>query len=210
MLPAYGDRVGERPVGISPLAATDGRLPQRYRVEGVVTGQFRSIAHQSDDPVYDTVKFAEVPSRLGRAAGHLKKWAVICRHVPKSEIDEVRNVIELCHKAATRLRTLVRNDSRAIKQVPKSIARDTIRAAFAEITVRGRIIGKPKAALKLIVKNVWDFGEINRRGIKATPDERAKSLEEIEAILATTNTMISKMNQYTENKHEYKNKNSMV
>jgi len=48
---------------------------QRYRVEGVIAGHFRSISPQSDDLVFDTVRFGEVPSRLGRSWGSLEKLA---------------------------------------------------------------------------------------------------------------------------------------
>ena len=37
---------------------------QRYRVEGFLAGHFKSVKIQSHDPVFDTVAFSEVPSRL--------------------------------------------------------------------------------------------------------------------------------------------------
>lgn len=39
---------------------------QLYRFEGLKEGRFRSIGPQDSDPVYDTVAFREVPSRLAR------------------------------------------------------------------------------------------------------------------------------------------------
>jgi hypothetical protein len=56
---------------------------QRYRVEGFPAGHFNSVKIQSHDPVFDTVAFSEVPSRLARARGSL----IVCqrsvyRHQP--------------------------------------------------------------------------------------------------------------------------------
>ena len=188
----FYSRVPQARKAIERIARTSD-VRQRYRVAGVLSGEFRSIGPQCDDPVYDTVEYSEVTSRLGRAAGQLSKWSAICDRLQKLEITDVCELMQLCHTATTILRRLIKSGSPSVKRMPKSIERESITSAFAAFSARGRIIGPPKAALKLIVKNVWDYDEMQSRGIVPTPDERVKSLDLISAILATTTKMKTRL-----------------
>lgn len=49
-------------------------------------------------------------------------------------------------------------------------------------TVKGKVIGLARAALRLIVKNVWDFEEMMCRGLKPTAEQLQVTRSEIERI----------------------------
>lgn len=51
--------------------------------------------------------------------------------------------------------------------------------------VQGRTIGKARQALRLTVKNLWDFEEMMRRGLVPTAEELATTRRESEQIQTT-------------------------
>jgi Uri superfamily endonuclease len=166
---------------------------QRHRVEGVLEGPFRSVAPQNDDPVFDTVAFKEVPSRLSRARGSLKK----CRKLlatcgEKAVLEDTRRIVDVCRRAAKKLSAFVRNAESKQAVVPKKLDREVVERVIARCNASGDEIGRSKSALKLTIKSVWDFPEMQRRGLLPTEKEREKTLIEIETIIATANEILSK------------------
>lgn len=160
---------------------------QRYRVDGILTGRFQSLAPQNNDSVFDTVKFTEVNSRLARAAGQLRKWAASHQIMHGAGATEAAKLAHLCHVAATTLRAFLATKRRTAFQVPVSIERDAIEAVFESTSVCGNTVGPLKGSLKLIVKNVWDFDEMARRGIAGMVGQNRGARAAIEEIVASVN-----------------------
>lgn len=164
---------------------------QRYRVEGVIAGRFKSLKIASDDPVFDTVAFSEVPSRLRRARGAI----LACQRslnasVPKAIAAECEVLAEICHNAARRLRQFVSARSPETVVVPKSLSREHVQPILSRRDVRGMIVGRARLALKLTIKNVWDFPEMLRRGISADDDQRRQTLQELGRIIEAADAVI--------------------
>ncbi len=158
---------------------------QRFRVNGVLNEGFRSLGPQSDDAVYDTVRFSEVISRLGRAAGLLKYWGQSVRDMRPNEVLAARRLLDTCHVAATTLRKLVTGKQRPASRLAAAITREGIDILFIAFNAERRMIGKLKAALKLTAKNVWDFEQMTQLGIAPTMQQRRETLALIGEILAT-------------------------
>ena len=59
---------------VKQLANTSD-VRQQYRINAVIRGESSTIRPQGSDPVFDTIAFSEVPSRLARARGVLGKLA---------------------------------------------------------------------------------------------------------------------------------------
>lgn len=165
---------------------------QRYRVDGVLSESFRSVGPQSDDAVYDTVRFSEVISRLGRAAGLLKCWGQSSHGNHPREALAVHSLFDICHVAAITLQKLLAGKQRPTSQFAVAITREGINHLFIEFAAEGGMIGKLKAALKLTVKNVWDFNQMTQLAIAPTMQQRDKALAQIDEILATTKQWRSK------------------
>lgn len=165
---------------------------QSYRIEGVKNGCFRSVAPQSDDPVFDTVAFKEVPSRLCRARGSLLKLQelLLCG-VDRDVTRECHRLVKLCLQSARQLRRFVNSMSPAEEAIPEGLSRKAISLVLYCRKVEGKAVGKGRAALHLIVKNVWDFLEMQRRGLTASPKELRRTLDELETIEATAKAIMS-------------------
>lgn len=66
--------------------------------------------------------------------------------------------------------------------VPRYSGKEAIRRIVNTKTVKGEVIGKGRATLRLIVKNVGDFREMMRRGLHPTEKQLWKTWSEIEWI----------------------------
>lgn len=166
-------------------------IRQRYRVDGVIAGRFNALKIASDDPVFDTVSFSEVPSRLRRARGAI----LACQRslnalVPKSVAAECEVLATICCNAARRLRQLVSRRSPNAVVVPKSLSREIVQPILSRRDVRGMIVGRARLALKLTIKNVWDFPEMLRRGITADDDQLIQTLQELRRIIEAADAVI--------------------
>jgi hypothetical protein len=165
---------------------------QRYRVEGFLAGRFRSIKTQSDDPVFDTIAFSEVPSRLWRARGTL----IICQRMLEGPVDssiaaECCVLAELCLKAAKKLRRFASAHATEVVVVPETLCRDRVQPILDRRDVRGRIVGKARAALKLTIKSVWDYPEMQRRGLPAKPEELEGARQEQDKIITSATAILA-------------------
>lgn len=165
---------------------------QRYRIEGVLDGLFRSVAPQNKDPVYDTVAYREVPSRLRRARGSLKK----CRELlatcgDQTILDDTGKIVGVCRQAAKKLSTFAQYAESKPAIIPKTLIREVVERIVARCKATGDEIGRAKSALKLTIKSVWDFPEMQQRGLLPTDKEREASRVETETIIATANEILS-------------------
>ena len=165
---------------------------QRFRISGVLEGRFRSVAPQADDPVFDTVAFSEVPSRLRRARGAIE---TLEQEVSESADDHVRHeccrLVKLNLAAARQLRIFLKREHVSDQDVPRKLSKDVVWPVLASRDVRGTVVGKARQSLRLTIKNVWDYPEMQRRGIIASPAERTNTRNEIERIVATAKAVLA-------------------
>jgi hypothetical protein len=163
---------------------------QRYRIDGVSAGRFRSIGPQNKDFVFDTVAFSEVPSRLARARGALAEMPELLERCDDAEITaESSRLATLCARAAKTLRRFLKADSKTEPTIPRYLAKDTVIPVLESREVTGKTVGKGRQALRLTIKNVWDFSEMCRRNLVPTERERSKCMDEIVTIISTAKSI---------------------
>ncbi len=160
-------------------------IRQRYRVNGVIHGLFRSVAPHSDDTVFDTVKYGEVPSRLARARGSLERLLELLSTAGENVLSEGRRLSRLCRLSAQRLDGGLMNRIAPASAVPRYLGKEILMSTLRSEAVQGRTIGKARQALRLTVKNLWDFEEMMRRGLVPTAEELATTRRESEQIQTT-------------------------
>jgi hypothetical protein len=102
-----------------------------------------------------------------------------------NEVLAARRLLDTCHVAATTLRKLVIGKQRPASRLAAAITREGINNLFIAFDAERRMIGKLKAALKLTVKNIWDFEQMTQLGIAPTMQQRRETLALIGEILAT-------------------------
>ena len=133
--------------------------------------------------VFDTVKFSEVPSRLARARGSLEKLQhrvdVTCN---ARLLAESKHLSRLCRLAATRLKNCLNGRVDVSTAVPKHLGKEAVISIVKSSNVKGRTIGMARLALRLIVKNLWDFEEMTHRGLLPTDNELQSVECEVERI----------------------------
>lgn len=172
VLPVLFDPVTPQSRGAILSLSRTSDVRQRHRINGVIEGRFRSIAPQPDDMVFDTVKFGEVPSRLARARGSLEKLqhrvdvTCDCRLLAES-----KRLSRLSRLAATRLKNCVNDRVDVSSAVPGHLGKEAVISIVKSSNVKGRTIGMARLALRLIVKNLWDFEEMTHRGLLPTDNE---------------------------------------
>lgn len=160
-------------------------IRQRYRVNVVIDGLFRSVAPHSDDTVFDTISFAEVRSRLKRARGSLEKVLAQLKTPHDSEIvEELKQLSRLCGMAAKLLDECLTNWGSPPPALPHDLCKESVMARVRSKAVRGLAIGKARQALRFTVKNVWDFEEMVRRGLEPTTHELQVTRSELKRISA--------------------------
>lgn len=156
---------------------------QRHRVKGVLEGRFSSVASHPDDTVFDTVSFGEVPSRLRRARGFLENLLDQRETIHDSMIvEEVRLLSRLCRWSVDLLDECLTNRGTPSSVLPDQLSKESVLARVRSKAVRGRAVGWGRAALRLTVKNVWDFEEMMRRGLGPTASQLQIARSEIEWI----------------------------
>lgn len=163
---------------------------QRYRVEGVRAGRFRSVAPQSDDAVFDTVTFSEVPSRLRRGRGSLVRLRSEVNGASSAVRDETHRLSAWCREAAQMLRTLVVAGSQTPKVIPDSLRKERVLPSILERAVSGKVTGRARLALRLTIKSVWDYPEMCERGILPSEVERRRTIDETAAIIAIADEIL--------------------
>lgn len=165
---------------------------QRYRINEVIEGRARTVAPQGDDPVFDTVSFSEVPSRLARAKGAIAR----CREGLHDEKDselvvECRLLAEVCLRICVALQERLADSSANWNIVPADIGREAVQALLDRRWLRGRTIGWLRCALKLTAKNLWDFAEMRGRGIAPTEAQDAASRNALAGIVADAKKILA-------------------
>lgn len=179
--------------GIMQLSRTaDTR--QRYRMAGVIEGRMRSVAPHSGDfhHVYDTVAFSEVPSRLWRARGAIEKLQRSLRCTCCGDTSkECHRLAQLCRSAALQLQRFVKSGFKE-HPIPRGLSKERVSPILLCRDVSGEIAGYARQALSLTIKCVWDFPEMHRRGISPSEQERARTLEEVERIVATADAILAR------------------
>ena len=175
------NRAQTRKAILSLSRTSDVRQP--HRINGVIEGKFPSVAPHSDDMVFDTTSFAEVCKRLARARGSLEKLLVHLKTIHDSMIvEEVRLLSRLCRWSVDLLDECLTNRGTPSPVLPDELSKESVLARVRSKVVRGFSVGWGRAALRFIVKNVWDFEEMMRRGLKPTAEELLKTQREIERI----------------------------
>ena len=156
---------------------------QRHRIKGVIEGKFLSVAPDPDDTIFDCVAFAEVLSRLRRARGWL---GILLAHLKITHesmfVEELRQLSRLCRWSADLLDECLTNMGTPSPVLPDELSKESVLARVRSKAVRGRAVGWGRAALRLTVKNVWDFEEMMRRGLEPTAEQLQVTLSEIEWI----------------------------
>lgn len=156
---------------------------QRHRIVGVGEGRFRSVAPQNDDPVFDTISFGEVTSRLFRARGAIRKLQVLLRETRNTEVVlESRRLAKLCDEAADCLSEFLKCKQVKEKSIPEDLRKAQLWPILMSRKVRGTVVGKARLALRLTVKSVWDYPEMQQRYICPSQKQRETVIEEIEQI----------------------------
>lgn len=168
--------------GIMSLSRTSDTR-QRYRVDGVREGRFRSVAPQNTDFVFDTVAFSEVPSRLGRGRGTLGQLHTELNGVSNTVRDESRRLTALCRDAASVLSSFVDARSQSRVTIPITLHKSNVLPMINNRKVSGKVTGLARQALRLTIKSVWDFPEMCERGILPTEAERQRTIDETETII---------------------------
>lgn len=172
----------QKALAILKLSRTSD-VRQRHRVKGVIEGKFPSVAQDPDDMVFDTTSFAEVRKRLARARGAIEKLLVHLKTIHDSMIvEEVRLLSRLCRWAAELLDECLTNRGTPSPVLPDDLSKKSVLARVRSKAVRGRAVGWGRAALRLTVKNVWDFEEMMRRGLGPTASQLQIARSEIEWI----------------------------
>lgn len=160
---------------------------QRYRIKGVIAGRFNTLKIAGDDPVFDTVAFSEVPSRLRRARGAI----LACLRSLDSSFSqavaaECGTLAKICCDAARQLQRFISASSSKAMVVPEPLSREHVQPILGRRSVRGMIVGRTRLALKLTIKNVWDFPEMQHRGIVADYKLRKETLQELTKIIESS------------------------
>lgn len=183
VLPVLFDPVRPQSRGAVLRLSRTSDVRQRHRINGVIAGRFRSIAPQPDDMVFDTVKFGELPSRLARARGSLENLQhrvdVTC---DRRLLAESKRLSRLSRLAATRFQNCLNGRVDVSSAVPGHLGKEAVIAIVKSSNVKGRTIGMARLALRLIVKNLWDFEEMMRRGLLPTVNELQAVECEVERI----------------------------
>jgi len=160
---------------------------QQYRVEQVLEGLARTIAPQNNDPVYDTVAFSEIVSRLPRARGAIRVGAEkLLNGVDPSETAECLLLADLLKRAALALRRFVNMPREKTPVIPRALSREKVWPVLKSRDIKGEVVGKFRLALALTIKCVWDYPEMCKRKLWPSKIEKEKALTEIETILELT------------------------
>ena len=151
-------------------------LRQQFRVDQVLDGSSRTIRPQNSDSVFDTVSFGEVPSRLARARGALIKLEESVKVMIEPEVKlELSRLAGLIQIATTQLDKFVSNKSQSRLELER-LGKHTVLPILAERIVTGKEAGQARLALRLTVKNVWDYPEMIKRKLLPT-DKQIKAVD---------------------------------
>lgn len=168
---------------------------QRYRIAGVLEQRFRSVAPQGMDPVYDTVAFREVPSRLSRARGTLGQLANALTEVPPEVAKECRRLVRLNLATANQLRMFLKQGKVLNHVVPRKLSKDEVWPVLAYRDVRGKVVGMARQSLRLTIKNIWDYPEMQRRNLFPSPPECARTLQELKQIRMASEMILAMLDK---------------
>lgn len=167
---------------------------QRYRIDGVKEGHFRSVAPQGHDSVFDTVDFGEVTSRLARARGVLCKLETRIGRIQKPTVRRVcRRLAEYCRRAGRLLRKFLRAASVSQSDIGLACSKEKLWPVLMDRTIRGRAVGNARQALRLTIKSVWDYPEMQRRRILPSKRKRERALVELDRIICSTSAIVTAM-----------------
>lgn len=101
---------------------------------------------------------------------------------------------KLCRLAANDLGQCLNATGGFTHAIPRQLSKDCIIATLKSKAVKGRIIGNARLALRLTVKNVWDFDEMVRRG--QLPTE--KELQTVDTQIHLIRAIVFQMERITE------------
>jgi Uri superfamily endonuclease len=164
---------------------------QRYRVDGVIAGKFRSVGPQNSDSVFDTIAFGEVPSRLARARGTLERLThLVADEADRAILNECQFLIGLCRQSAEAIQTNLSISVSETPSVPKELAKDLLWNRLMSREVTGGTVGRVRAAVRLTVKSVWDFPEMYKRGLRPSQREKERTDQETQRIVDLADRLV--------------------
>lgn len=160
------------------------RQRQRYELNELANGRplFRKPKHGT--PPLDTERYSEVPSRIGRAWGHVNKVARGLKQLGGTSPVTIDNVapaitkVEEIQRVSRTLQNIVRRIP-AEGRSPKSKVYRTSTMPFN----LSRMVGALAAAKGLVEKNVRDLPRLPR-SIKPTAEQKAYILRRLREIVA--------------------------
>ena len=88
------------------------------------------------------------------------------------------------------LHVLVAADSQLSTAIPDHLRKERVLPSLRSRVVGGRVTGRARLALRLIIKSVWDFPEMYERGILATEAERQSTGNETAAIITIADEIL--------------------
>jgi hypothetical protein len=184
------DRPQDRGAIMKLSRTADAR--QQYRIDGVKNGGFRSVAPQGDDSVFDTVAFCEVPSRLARARGVLLKLETLIGCIQEPTVRrECGRLAASCRCAGRLLRKFLKATSVTQSDVGLACSKEKVWPVLMDRTIRGRAVGNARQALRLTIKSVWDYPEMQRRRIIPSQRERERAIVELDQIICSTSAIVA-------------------
>ncbi len=164
---------------------------QRYRLDGVITGKFRSVGPQNSDSVFDTIAFCEVPSRLARARGTLERLTyLVADEADRATLNECLFLIELCRQSAEAIQTNLSIPVSETPSVPKELLKDLLWNRLMSREVTGGTVGRARAAVRLTIKSVWDCPEMHQRGLRPSPREKERTDLETQRIVDVADRLV--------------------
>jgi hypothetical protein len=89
-------------------------------------------------------------------------------------------------EAATQLTYLLAAERVVESDVPQFLTKEAVWPTLRSKSLKGRLVGYSRGALRLVIKNVWDYPEMMRRGLMPTVEEQAVVLREVEQIRSLT------------------------
>ncbi len=173
-----------RPQGRKAIMSISERsdVRQRLCLNRVIEGRFSSVAPRGDDTVFDTRRFSKVRSRLARARGSLETLLELLKTADEDVRLEAKRLSRLCRSSAQRLDNCLMSRFAPASSVPRHLSKPAIMSTLKSSTVTGKTIGMARSALRLTVKNLWDFEEMMRRGLVGTANERQVTRQKLATI----------------------------
>ena len=137
-----------------------------------------------------------MPGRLCRARGVIEKLELALSESADDDVsNECRRLVKLNLAEASRFRIFLRRKNVSDHDEPRKLSKDVVWPIPAARDVRGTVVGKARQSLRLTIKNVRDYPEMQRRGIIASAAERTNTRNAIERIVAAAGAILAALDK---------------